>query len=148
MSRRERSTARTVQSALDGMRASGLRQMPSRVLIVEQLAGSGGHLSAAEIHRDRGPAYAQVHLGTVHRGLDALTRAGLVHVVDDHGTQRFGLSLPPHLHAICVECGAMVEVSAEGLEPVIARLAEQAGFAVHPDGVVLRGRCQRCARRR
>ncbi len=147
MGRREKERARAVQAALDGMRNAGLRQMPSRVLIVERLADSDGHLSAADIHRDRGEAYAQVHLGTVHRGLDALTRAGLVHVVDDHGTQRFGLSVPSHLHAICDRCGSMVEVSAEGLEPVISRLADRAGFAVHPDGVMLRGRCRRCAKR-
>ncbi len=148
MGRREQERARAVQAALDGMRAAGLRQMPSRVLIVERLAETDGHMSAAEIHRDRGDPYAQVHLGTIHRGLDALARSGLVHVVDDHGTQRFGLSVPSHLHAICDRCGAMVEVSADGLEPVIARLADRAGFVVHPDGVVLRGRCRRCAKRR
>lgn len=139
-------SAETVATALEEMSRAGLRRMPSRVMIIEQLAATGGrHLSAAEIHRRRGADYDQVHLGTVHRGLDALLRSGLVHVVDDHGTQRFGLCVPPHLHALCQECGAMVEVSAHGLEPVVSRLAEKAGFTVDVDGVVLRGRCRNCS---
>lgn len=137
--------ARTdVPTALAAMSRAGLRRMPSRVLIIEALAKAPGHLSAAQIHRDRGPDYAGVHLGTVHRGLDTLQRAGLVHVIDDHGTALYGLSLPPHLHALCTSCGSMSEVSAEGLGPLIGRLADTAGFLVDPDGVTLRGLCQRC----
>jgi Fur family ferric uptake transcriptional regulator len=136
-----------VAVALAAMTRAGLRRMPSRVLILEQLARAQGHLSAAEIHRNRGPEYAQVHLGTVHRGLETLQRAGLVHVIDDHGRQLFGLSLPPHLHAVCTSCGQVSEVSAEGLGPAIARLADTAGFLVDPDGVTLRGLCANCRAR-
>src|SRR5215475_4279081 len=96
-----RTDAADLPAALAAMARAGLRRMPSRVLILEQLARAEGHLSAAEIHRNRAPEYAQVHLGTVHRGLETLQRAGLVHVIDDHGRQLFGLSLPPHLHAVC-----------------------------------------------
>lgn len=135
----------SIEAALDGMSRAGLRRMPSRIMIIERLAATDGHLSAAEIHRERGGAYTHVHLGTVHRGLDALHRSGLVHAVDDHGTQRFGLCVPPHLHALCERCGSMVEVSARGLEPVISRLADKAGFTVDVDGVMLRGRCRDCS---
>lgn len=132
------------ERVLTQLSAVGLRKMPSRVLILKRLAETDGHLSAAEIHRSRGSEYAGVHLGTVHRGLEALRRAGLVHVVDDQGTQRFGLTAPAHLHAVCSSCGSFVEVPAAGLEPVIAKLAKQAGFAVDADGVVLHGLCAGC----
>jgi Fe2+ or Zn2+ uptake regulation protein len=134
----------SADGALAAMSRAGLRRMPSRVLILEQLAAARGHLSAAQIHRNRGPVYAGVHLGTVHRGLDTLHRAGLVHVINDHGTALFGLSLPPHLHALCTSCGEMSEVPAEGLRPAIGRIADSAGFLVDPDGVTLRGLCRRC----
>ena len=131
--------------AIERISRAGLRRMPSRVMIIDRLAATDGHLSAAEIHRGRGRTYAGVHLGTVHRGLETLHRTGLVHSVDDHGTQRFGLVTRPHLHALCQSCGTMVEVSSDGLEPVISRLADQAGFVVAVDGVLLRGRCRDCA---
>lgn len=134
----------TVHAALEAMSQAGLRRMPSRVLIMEQLATVDGHLSAAQIHRNRGPAYEHVHLGTVHRGLDTLQRAGLVHVIDDHGTALYGLSVPPHLHALCTSCGTVNEVPVAGLRPAIDRIAETAGFRVDPDGVMLRGLCRGC----
>lgn len=135
-------------AAVARMRAAGLRRMPGRMLVLRSLATSPTHLSAADIHRGRGAAYESVALGTVHRALDALRHAGIVHVVDEAGTARYGIAAPPHLHAICTSCGRLAEVNVAGLEHEVAALGERAGLVVHIDGVQLRGVCEDCAAHR
>lgn len=135
------------------LRAHGLRRMPSRIAVLSILEPVDGHLSVAGIHQrlvDSTPAGAQPpDLATIYRTVTTLVEQGVLHALTiEGGVTTYGLAQHPHHHAVCTECGAIIEVPAQrltsALEHAIAgssfTLSEQAGLTLH-------GLCPRCQQR-
>lgn len=94
---------------------------------------------------EEGPS--DVHRATVYRTLDTLTGLGIVtHVHVGHGATAYHLDDRTHLHAQCRVCGRVVDVPANVLDDVHARLQEVAGFHLDAAHVALSGQCASCHR--
>src|SRR5665648_738744 len=87
-----------VQVALDRLVGSGGRRTVARISVLEVLARTDGHLSVQEIH-ERITNYPSLSLSTVHRIVERLCSAGLVHVLPTPGEARYGLADQAHGHA-------------------------------------------------
>lgn len=131
------------------LRRRGLRWTPQRSTVIEVLAESDGHITAAELVercRARDPSTIP---STVYRTLDVLEELGLLrhgHAAD--GREEFHV-LPgsEHGHLHCAGCGATWEIGADQAAGVAAALRSGDGFEIDIGHVTLVGRCRECAGR-
>lgn len=131
------------------LRARGLRWTPQRATVIEVLAESDGHVTAAQlVERCRSRDAATIP-STVYRTLDVLEDLGLVrhgHGADGH-EEFHVLPASEHGHLHCAECGATWEIGPEQAEGVAKVLRAGDGFEIDIGHVTLVGRCAECAGR-
>jgi Fur family ferric uptake transcriptional regulator len=135
------------------LRARGLRRMPSRIAVLSVLEPVDGHLSVAEIHQriiaaDTGPDTARPDLATVYRTVTTLVEQGVLHALAvDGGVTTYGLTGHPHHHAVCTDCGTIIEVPAQRLSTALEHAIEGSSFTLSEQaGLTLHGRCPNCQR--
>ena len=131
------------------MRGRGLRWTAQRAMVIQSLAESDGHVTAAELVercRSRDPATTP---STVYRTLDVLEELGLVrHGHGADGREEFHvLPASEHGHLHCAECGATWEIGREQAAGVAGALRAGDGFEIDIGHVTLVGRCRECAGR-
>jgi len=139
------------EHALAALQGAGLRRGGARTAVVEALARHDCAVTALELddelRRSSAPPPARA---SVYRALEQLEELGLVQRLEvtrgTAGYERVEPSGHHHHHAICRECGRMVPFEDPGLERAIGRVSERVRFEVSEHDVVLRGRCERCAR--
>lgn len=141
-------TLRSADDVLAVVRARGGRVTASRRAVIEALLAGDHHVTADEVAARVAAEHPDVHRSTVYRTLDRLQEVGVVtHVHLGHGPSTFHLADPPHHHAVCSECGAVVEVPAAALDDLAGRLRSEHGFELAPQHFALSGRCRDCAAR-
>ena len=137
-------------SALERLRAAGLRRGGARRAVVEYLGAQDCCRSAQEIHDGIGASGAAVGVASVYRALDTLAELHLVQRVDvGDGVARFEPTRADHEHhhhLVCDDCGRVEPFSDEPLERALERAAGRLGYALDQHDVVLRGACEDCRR--
>jgi len=133
----------------DRLRDRGLRWTGQRRTVIEVLAETDGHVTAAEVVdrcRQRDPTTIP---STVYRTLDVLEELGLVrHGHGADGREEFHvLPAAEHGHLHCTDCGATWELGADRAAAVARALRRDGGFEVDIGHVTLVGRCATCAGR-
>jgi Fe2+ or Zn2+ uptake regulation protein len=131
------------QVALDRLVGSGGRRTVARMSVLEVMAHNDGHLSVQEIH-ERITNHPSLSLSTVHRIVERLCSAGLVHVLPTPGEARYGLADQAHGHAMCSACGRVQELPILAVESIVRLVQRETQFAVAPSGVGLHGLCPDC----
>ncbi|CAM3062251.1 Fur family transcriptional regulator [Mycobacterium intermedium] len=132
------------------LRARGLRRMASRIQVLAVLEPVNGHLSVADIrHRlvSSLPGGARPpDLATIYRTVTTLVDQGVLHALTlDGGITTYGLATAPHHHAVCTQCGAIIEVPARQLSSALQHAMAGSSFALSEQaGLTLRGLCPRC----
>ncbi|MBW8792615.1 MAG: transcriptional repressor [Streptomyces sp.] len=127
------------------LRARGYRLTPQRQRVLEAV-GVLGHATPEAISEQVGDG---VNLSTVYRSLELLEDLGLVrHTHLNHGSPSYSVAgSADHVHLVCRDCEAVLEVGAELLQPLVATIADEQGFSVDVGHVALFGRCAACANR-
>jgi Fur family ferric uptake transcriptional regulator len=134
----------------DFLRARGLRRMASRIQVLAVLERVNGHLPVAEIHqRVRAclpPGAQPPDVATIYRTVTTLVDQGVLHALTlDGGVTTFGLATAPHHHAVCTQCGSMIEVPARQLSAALEHAMAGSSFALsEAAGLTLRGVCPQC----
>jgi Fur family ferric uptake transcriptional regulator len=139
-----------IEIAEGELRRLGERVTAPRRAVIAVLASTDDHLSAMEVAERAQALGSDLHLASVYRAVDTLTRLGLVvHTHLPGGSTTYHLetqaSPPRHAHAQCSSCGAVVDVPEEWLRPLSARLDDKLGFVLAPAHAALLGLCRRCA---
>lgn len=128
------------------LRARGYRLTPRRLMVVEVLARSHGHVTGDDILCAVRERYPVTNKTTVYRTLDVLSALGMVAVTDlGMGRLEYELAEHPHHHLICERCRARIEVDDDLLEPLRASLLLRYGFVADLDHFALFGTCPDCA---
>lgn len=134
----------------DMLRARGLRRMASRIQVLAVLEPVNGHLPVAEIHqrvRECLPPGSQPpDVATIYRTVTTLVDQGVLHALTlDGGVATYGLATAPHHHAVCTQCGSMIEVPARQLSSALEHAMAGSSFALsEAAGLTLRGLCPQC----
>ncbi|WP_232070254.1 Fur family transcriptional regulator [Mycobacterium noviomagense] len=132
------------------LRSHGLRRMASRIAVLAVLEPVNGHLSVAEIHhrlREAAPAgFTPPDLATIYRTVTTLVDQGVLHALTlENGVTTFGLAADPHHHAVCTQCGSIIEVPARQLSSALEQAMAGSSFALSERaGLTLHGLCPRC----
>src|SRR5579864_9281991 len=111
---------------LRDLRRAGLKLTPQRIAIVRLFAGDESHPTAQDMFERLRPSFPSMSFATVYNTLDALARAGLTGIVRLPGKRgdaaRFDPNAAPHHHAVCDDCGAVVDIAAGTLEPTLGAI--------------------------
>lgn len=138
------------EHALETLQAAGHRRGGARTAVVEALAGHECAVTALDLDDELRRRRPPVGRASVYRALEQLEQLGLVQRVEvcrgTAGYERIDPDGHHHHHAICRDCGRMVPFEDPSLERAIGELAKGMDFNVTEHDVVLRGRCERCAR--
>jgi Fur family peroxide stress response transcriptional regulator len=141
---------------LRDLKRAGLKLTPQRIAIVRLFAADETHPTAQDLFERLRPTFPSMSFATVYNTLDTLAKAGLAGIVRLPGKRgdaaRFDPNSAPHHHAVCDECGAVLDIAAGTLSPTpssVERLRRAApGFSVRAVERIYRGLCARCARHR
>lgn len=133
---------------VEALQQIGYRLTPQRMMILEAIAESEGHISAEEIHETVRSAYPYLDISTVYRTLDLLKTLHLVSETDlglGHAQYEL-LSKGLHHHLICTECGEILDFPNPLLDPLRQILEKEYGFHSEIEHLAIPGICGSCNR--
>ena len=126
------------------------RYSKKRQAMLDLLHQTTEHPSAESIYRQLKPVYPDLSLGTVYRNLKELAEDGTiasVTVVNDK--ERFDGRTDPHTHAICSECGKIIDLDRVTLPPdLLLRTGEVSDFSITYVKLQFVGVCDECIKTR
>ena len=134
----------SIEEAVRGLRARGMRLSTARRLVFEALFGADGPVSAPQLSQALG-----LDLTSVYRNLELLERHGLVrHVHLGHGAGLYVLTGRQELEYLyCEQCGKVTPVAVEELDPVRDRIRQCFGYTPRFTHFAIVGLCEDCAAR-
>lgn len=128
------------------LRDGGHRLTSSRLVILEALVESGGHLSADELALSVRRRDDNVSRMTIYRTLDLLCDLGHVRPVYQGARAARFILLEDgrHHHFVCSGCDLVFEFDDCLVEDLLNRLQDTAGFDVQAHLLELYGLCDSC----
>lgn len=137
------------EDALDLIRTEGHRLTPQRLMVLDVLFHTEGHLSAEEVQAQIAQRYPYMDISTVYRTLQLLKEMRLANEVRLEGEPvRYEAALVGrgHHHLLCTRCGSMQEVDLRtALEVVCEHLQQAHGFHANLSHLTIPGLCAQCA---
>lgn len=134
-----------VKEAVEELKESNIRITPQRYAVLEYLIESHGHPTADEIYRALESRFPNMSVATVYNNLRLFTEIGLVQEMNyGDASSRFDVNSTPHYHAICTNCGKIVDFKYPNLDDVESAAATLTGFKVSSHRLEIYGLCEDC----
>ncbi|MFC1935210.1 Fur family transcriptional regulator [Chloroflexota bacterium] len=137
-----------LSKALEALKDRGYRVTPQRVVVLEAIEASDGHISAEELHAQARARYPRVNISTVYRTLELLKELRLV-AEADLGGGRFRyhpVGKAHHHHLICRKCGKVRDIDVSVLQLLQDELRVQNGFDAELGHMGIFGTCIDCSK--
>lgn len=127
------------------LKQAGSSATKSRLLLFSELQKQGPISIArlaelAKSHSDR---------ATVYRTVELFEKLGIVNRIWQGETNHLELSeifVPHHHHAVCQNCGQVIDLTSTELESTLSALAKRHKFLALSHAVEVSGYCSRCQR--
>ena len=117
-----------------------------RAAILQILRESEGHLQPDEIYRRAKQLYPGMVLATVYNNLHALCEAGLIRRIRTaDGADYYDKTPYPHEHAICADCGMMLDLE---LGDLSAAFSQKTALPILSYDLIVHTTCPACAEKR
>ncbi|MTI81422.1 MAG: transcriptional repressor [Firmicutes bacterium] len=141
----------TINEVSKKLRAQEYKLTPQREKILRvMLENKDKHLSADEVYilvKEKSP---DVGLATVYRTMELFLDNDIIHSVNfgdgckryEYGGEKDGHH---HHHAICLECGDIIEIDEDLLEDLEAKVSQDKNFQITNHELKLFGYCKKCA---
>ena len=126
------------------------KRFRKRDAILEYLRGTNAHPSAETIYTDLKHDIPDLAMGTVYRNLTHFKEQGLVSsVATVKGVERFDGNVNPHVHFICQDCDAVIDLMEMEVPQALRQAAEAAcGGNVNECQLSFTGCCRECSAER
>lgn len=125
-------------------RQQGLKLTPQRQLLFRLLHGNTVHPSAEALYAQASEVMPGISLRTIYQTLNDLAAMGELQLVSvGSGPNRFDPNVDDHHHAVCAECGDVVDVYVRNL--AVLQIEGLGGFQPDSARLVFSGTCRRCA---
>lgn len=120
-----------------------------RDAILKCIRQTDTHPTADWIYAQLKPTIPELSLGTVYRNLAMFRQQGdIVSVGVVNGLERFDGNTKPHVHFLCMDCGAVLDIpSLEVPESLCAKAAQSTGGDVVSCSLSFTGHCHDCLRK-
>ena len=126
-------------------RAVGPALTRQRKVVLEAVQTSEGHPTAAEVFEAARRLLPKISYATVYNSLRYLKEAGLVHEITfGNSASRYDRETGRHDHAICKECGELVDFNLPEALNLMLAAAEHSRFKPESIHLTLVGICPRC----
>lgn len=130
---------------MKGIESFGLTKQRQAVLRV--IRGSDEHLTANEIFEDARRLLPSISFATVYNSLRYLKNAGLIGEIQfGLDANRYDRKLTQHDHAICDDCGKIVDLELHLPDGLIEEAADRSKFEAKLIELTLRGLCPECSK--
>jgi Fur family peroxide stress response transcriptional regulator len=116
-----------------------------RAAILQVIRESGEHLTANGVFENAKQILPGISFATVYNYLRYLKEAGQIAEISfGNGASRFDAITSRHDHAICTNCGKLVDMEVELPAEVINFAAQFSKFKLESIELTLRGLCPEC----
>ena len=117
-----------------------------RDAILTYLRGTSAHPSAETVYADLKQQIPDLSLGTVYRNLSLFKEQGLIAgVATVNGVERFDGNTAPHVHFICNDCSAVIDMPQLQVPQQLTQSAEQQiGGTIDQCQLSFTGTCRDC----
>lgn len=137
-----------VESAIEALRAKGMRISSARRLVLEALYAADAPISAEQIADGLAGRLPRSDLASVYRNLETLEQVGLVrHSHFGHGP---GLYMPTGVsereYLVCNSCNAVTAVEPSEMDDLRTLIQERFGYEARFSHFPILGLCADCAR--
>lgn len=135
-----------LEQALHKLKSTGVRMTPQRHAILAYLLNTMAHPTADEIYKALAPRFPSMSVATVYNNLKVFIEVGLVREMTygDHSS-RFDADMSEHYHALCEECGKLVDFAYKPLDDLEKTAGQETGFLVKSHRVEVYGICSDCS---
>jgi len=128
------------------LRRAGRRVTPQRLLVLEAIRESGGHLDADAIYRRARQKAPKLSLSTVYRAIGVLKETGVIeelHLGEEHHHYELREEKGHH-HLICQTCGRVIEFDCPFSQELLRSLGDEHSFEITDVRLSLLGYCAEC----
>jgi Fur family transcriptional regulator, peroxide stress response regulator len=116
-----------------------------RQLVLAVVQAEDAHPTAAEVFESARKTMPGISFATVYNSLRFLKEAGLVREITfGNGASRYDRETDRHDHAICSECGKLVDFDLPGTLGLLKSAARASRFKAESVHLTLVGLCPRC----
>jgi|CXWL01.1.fsa_nt_gi Fur family peroxide stress response transcriptional regulator len=116
-----------------------------REVVLTVIRDSHGHLTASEVFAESKAKLPSISFATVYNSLRYLKDAGhIAEIQFGNGASRFDAMTHRHDHALCTDCGALIDIDMELPQELVKRAAEYSQFKPESLEFTLRGKCPDC----
>ena len=124
----------------------GYRLTPQRLMVLEAIRESDGHVSADEILSRIHASYPYANVSTIYRTLELLKKLHLVTETDlGEGRVRYHYAdKGRHHHLICQKCGATTDMADSDMSPLEELLRQKYDFRADLRHLAIFGLCLWC----
>lgn len=117
----------------------------AREVVLRVIRGANKHLTANEVFDDARRQLPNISFATVYNSLRFLKESGLIAEIRfGNGASRYDRMTKRHDHAICTECGRLVDIDMEVPADVLQLAARRSRFIPERLEFTLRGLCPEC----
>lgn len=116
-----------------------------REVVLQVIYNSGNHLTANEVFDEAKSLLPTISFATVYNSLRYLKDAGhIAEIQFGSGASRFDKMTSRHDHALCINCGKLVDMELELPAELVKLAAEFSKFKPESLELTLRGLCPDC----
>ncbi len=122
------------------------KQFRKRNAILAYLRNTTAHPSAEMVFTDLKQEIPDLSMGTVYRNLSLFKQQGLAtSVATVKGVERFDGNIEPHVHFICTDCDAVIDLMDMEVPDSLKAIAETCcGGTVQDCQLSFTGQCKTC----
>lgn len=124
-----------------------LRSTPERERILDEVLKLDRHFSAEELYDILKKKKERFVLATIYNTLDLFVSAGILtkyRLGAGHSLYERAIDKPGHHHLICLECGDILEFTADTLSDYELKIAKQNKFQIQNSTHQIFGICFKC----
>lgn len=122
------------------------RYSKKRQAILECLRSTDTHPTVEWVYEKLHPVYPDLSLATVYRNVAQLKEAGMLRSVGVvNGFEHFDANVQPHSHAVCRNCGAIIDISdLQVPEHLVDKVEAETGYRIAEASLQFMGLCEKC----
>ncbi len=117
-----------------------------REVVLEVIRESPEHPTANDVFDAARAKLPGISFATVYNSLKFLKTAGhIAEIQFGNAASRYDGVMHKHDHAICIECGRLVDIDIEHPKKLVEQASAQSGFRAESLELTLRGVCPDCS---